>query len=266
MLSRTPETADESACIVAVGSSRFSCSSSRVVVALPIPRRRAARARGSRRVRRRRAHRGRSRPRPTPRTCLPRSSIPPTRPALAGDWYRGSAIRSIGGTDFDFEVFVRASTPAQARARCPQIAGPAAYFLHGYAYSVSLLGRVDVRTGNAVTFKDAGFAAIRCARVQTAADPVPATVPRDATAANARLASFLDDYLRGNDWFVAALHHVGPNGAENITVTISGTAADVTSRCAYAPAVRRPVSRPLPDADRRGPGERPRGDVLADCA
>ena len=151
---------------------------------------------------------------------------------MPGGWYRGSGEESFDGTDVHFEVFVRASTPAQALDFCPEIANAAAYFFGSSGYQLTLLGRIDVPIGNGVTFKDAGFAPVACNAAPSASDPVGATTPRDSTAATVRLSSFLDDYLRQYDWFIGALRDVDAHGTPRITVSTTDSHASTAGRCA----------------------------------
>jgi hypothetical protein len=153
-------------------------------------------------------------------------------PRAAGGWYRGSGEDSFDGHNVHFEVLVRASTAAQALVFCPQIANSAAWFFGSSGYRLTLGGRIDVPIGGGVTYKDATFAPVACPAVASASDPVGATRPLDTTAAVARLSNFLDDYLRKNDWFIAAVHGVDSTGAPRVTISTSDGRATASGRCA----------------------------------
>jgi len=117
-------------------------------------------------------------------------------PRAAGGWYRGAGATSIADGKVTYEVWVRASTPAQALAFCPPIANAAGYFLGSSSARLTLNGRIDVPLGSGMTFKDAAFPPVTCTPAPDATDPVRATMPTNAAAATARLTTFLDDYFR----------------------------------------------------------------------
>jgi hypothetical protein len=154
-------------------------------------------------------------------------------PRAAGGWYRGAGATSVAGDKVTYEVWVRASTPAQALAFCPPVANAAAYFLGSATSRLTLSGRIDVPLEGGVTFKDAAFSPVTCATTPSASDPVRATMPADAAAATIRLRAFLDDYFRqAGDWFGFASHDVDAKGVPRIEISISDAPGRAAARCA----------------------------------